>query len=163
MKKIKLTQGKFALVDDEDFEELSKYKWVADNFHTVWYARRYIKLARGKYSSIRMHRVIMKAPKGVEIDHINCNGLDNRKENLRFCTSSQNKYNKPKRKSGSSKYKGVHAYYDGRWAVHIQAAGLKMKQIGVFNTQEEAARAYDAAARKYHGEFAYLNFPNELR
>jgi len=105
-----------------------------------------------------MHREIMDAPAGMEVDHINGNGLDNRKCNLRLATSSQNKRNQRKqRRKTSSKYKGVYWHKrDKVWVVRIQAEG-KEKYIGSYKTEQEAALAYNEAALKYHGEYAKLN------
>ena len=100
MKKIKLTQGKVALVDDGDFEWLSQWKWTYKN---GGYAYRSI----GSKGHIFLHRAIMKSPKNLEIDHINGNGLDNRRSNLRFATHKQNIRNQQKQKNRTSKYKGV--------------------------------------------------------
>lgn len=106
MKYIPLTQGKFALVDDEDFISLSKFKGCAAFRNGTWHAVRGVTRS-GKSFGIKMHSVIARAPIGMDIDHANINGLDNRRENLRIATRSQNQANRPKR-HGKNPYKGVY-------------------------------------------------------
>ncbi|MCK4828580.1 HNH endonuclease, partial [bacterium] len=107
MKKIRLSQNKVALIDNEDYKLVSKYHWVTlharDN---LYYAYALIK-RNGNYTTLRMHRLIMDAPRDLHIDHRNGNGLDNRKRNLRFATQSQNMQNAKPYKNGTSKFKGV--------------------------------------------------------
>lgn len=151
MKYIKLTQGKYTIVDDEDFVELSRYKWQ----HNAKYASRSINV-NGEIIKEYMHRRIMKAPNGQNIDHKNRNRLDNRKENLRFATVSQNKANGVKTR-GTSKYKGVcWNKISFRWQAGIVHEG-KSFYLGLFKDEERAARAYNVAARQYFGEFANPN------
>lgn len=156
MKKIPLTQGKFALVDDEDFEWLNQYKWYAAKQSNIFYAWRKV----GKYpnqKTIRMHRQIMNAPKNQDIDHINHNGLDNRKFNLRFCTDSQNQHNQLPYKNCSSTYKGVcWKKHDKKWCSQITKNDHKI-YIGCFSNEIDAAKAYNAKARELFGKYACLN------
>ncbi len=153
---IALTKGKFAIVDAADYEWLSQYKW-----HLVAPGKLYAgRKENGK--TIYMHREIMQPPPGMMIDHINGNGLDDRRANMRACTNQQNMRNLRKRCSGSSIYKGV--YYDKRrrtWYARI-CHNSKSIHLGTFPTEIEAARAYDRAARELFGEFARLNFPEEV-
>lgn len=160
MRKIPLSQGKFALVDDEDYEELNEYKWFAANIGTCWYAARNIKISPGIWRTTMMHRHILITDKF--IDHINQNGLDNRKENLREATASQNLRNRGPHKNGlTSKYKGISRIRKtGMWRALI-TKDEETLHIGMFNNEKTAAKAYDEEARRLHGEFAYLNFPNE--
>lgn len=159
--KIKLTQNKVALADEDDLNLLSQHRWCAINSHGKWgwYASTALWKRNGKTKKASMHRMVMGFPQDLEIDHINGNGLDNRRQNLRVATRSQNGANKPKYKQGAiSKYKGV-----GRaksktkpWLATIKANG-KHVHLGHFYTEEQAAHAYNAAALEAWGEFAYLN------
>ena len=157
MKKIELSkQGKnrgkfFALVDDESFKEVSKYRW---NYVIMGYAES--RLGSKKNKPIRMHIFLMNPPKGMFVDHINMNGLDNRKENLRLATYQQNNYNRRLNKNNKSGYKGV--IWDKsvkKWRAYIRSG--KMIYLGVFKTKLEAAKTYNEAAIKLFKEFAKLN------
>jgi hypothetical protein len=160
---ISLTQGKFALVDDEDFECLSKWKWYVNSngyairsVHIIGSSKQG-KVPHGKHNNIFLHRFITKVEKGSFVDHINQNKLDNRKENLRVCTLKENCFNKSKVR-GSSIYKGV--CWDKRankWIASIHPS-RKTKFIGHFPTEFIAAMAYDIWAKELFGEFASLNF-----
>jgi hypothetical protein len=141
-------QGHQVLVDDADIDLLSTRNWRVYNNSGRWYAR-----SKGNVS---MHRFLMDAQPGQIVDHRNRNTLDNRRCNLRFCTHSQNQQNRYCNR-GTSKYKGVYRERNG-WRAYI---GFESKQIwlGSFSSEEDAARAHDRAAKIYHGEFAFLNFP----
>lgn len=158
MKKIKLTQGKFALVDDEDFEYLNQWKWY---FSDTGYAIRKEYIGGGrknqKQKIIRMHRIINKTPDSFYTDHINSDKLDNRKENLRNSSMLQNNLNTTKRKNCTSKYKGVHwDRLNNKWRVCIDI-NKRTIHAGRFLSEIEAAKAYNGLAIKYHGKFAKLN------
>ena len=159
-RRIPLTQGKYAIVDPDDFYWLSKHKWTAARVYTKFYAVRYEgSKTSGKRKSYRMHREVAHTPEGLECDHINGNSLDNRKANLRSATRQQNCWNSRKRRPKSlSKYKGVSRNKRGRkWKAMLTVNG-KTTYLGSFDDQKQAAKAYDRAAKKYRGEFANLNF-----
>lgn len=156
MTQILLPDGLVALVDDEDTELVGKYKWVSrrERCGRTFYVQRNVILEDGRRTTQQLHQLIMGA---VGVDHINRNGLDNRRSNLRLATPSQNAANSGPR-SGS--YKGV-TQRQARWRAQIRIDGHNM-QIGTYDTPEDAARAYDARAFAAWGEFAYLNFPDEI-
>lgn len=157
MKKIELTKGKFAIVDDDDFERLSQYKWCFDR-----YARRSVS-KNGVQSTIRMHREIIDIPKGMEVDHINQDKLDNRKENLRLATRRQQMRNRPKGSNNTTGYKGVTFNKgDGAYRAAIKMDG-KTYHLGNHKTAEEAARAYARGATILHGEFASSEALSDIR
>jgi len=159
MKEIKLTRGKVALVDDDDFEYLNQFKWHSLVCKYTYYAVRTIRI-NGERKSLKMHRKIMNVSINKVIDHIDGNGLNNQKENLRICSQSQNCMNR-KRTYGSSKYKGVTVYKNNKNKVFI-IARLMINRKVVLNSYHkneiDAAKCYDAAAQKYYGEFANINF-----
>ncbi len=158
---IPLTQGKYAIVDPDDFYWLIRHKWTASRVYNKFYAvRSELCKTSGKRKSLRMHREIAHTPEGLECDHINGNSLDNRKANLRSATRQQNCWNSRKRRPKSlSKYKGVSRNKRGRpWKAQLIVDGKRM-YFGCFNEEKQAAKVYDAAAKKYYGEFAALNFP----
>ena len=154
---ITLSKGYVALVDEEDYEDVSRFKWSAcEKGHTV-YARRSIR-SGGKFYSIYLHRYLMSLScLGKHIDHIDGNGLNNRRENLRLCTNKENQRNR-RSLCGSSEYKGV-AWHNRtkKWQARIKVDGVDV-YLGVHEEEEAAARAYDKAAKKHFGEFANLNF-----
>jgi hypothetical protein len=154
MKEIQLTQGKVALVDDEDFDYLNKFKWQAcKNRAGNWYAQRHLEAG----GNIRMHCELF--PGVNEIDHKNSKGLDNQKHNLRPATRGQNNANGRKRKGCSSRFKGVCWNKQKQcWMTRIHVLKTQI-HLGLFDSEKEAARAYDRAAKRYYGEFARPNFP----
>jgi hypothetical protein len=149
---IPLTQGYFAIVDADDYENLSQYKWHVKVKRNGCYACR----AEGK-KKISMHRQILNAPPGMHCDHINHNGLDNRKANLRLCTPQQNSFNQRPRANSTSSYKGV--FWDAlkrKWRAQIKHNN-RFIHIGYFECEADAAIAYDDYAIDLLGEFAWLN------
>ena len=159
MKEIKLINGKFTQVDDEDFEYLNQWRWSCKNKGTELYAQ-----ARIGTKVIAMHRVIMKCSigDGKIIDHKDMNGLNNQKSNLRFATKAQNNANKKcqSNKVGGVVYLGVYRHITKNIRkpdAVFYTARIRTKHLGSFKTQLDAAKAYNEAAKKYHGEFARLN------
>jgi hypothetical protein len=155
MKRIKLRYGKYAIVDEELYEDLRKFVWYAKRHPTTgkWYAVRY---ENGK--NVPMHRQILRAPRRKQVDHINGNGLDNRKSNLRLVTSAENARNRDKHKNNTTGYKGV-SRQKGRRKFRAQIqVHHKAIYLGWFDDPREAARVYDQAVRKYHGPYGCTNF-----
>jgi hypothetical protein len=149
MKKIKLTKGKTTIIDDEDLEKVMKYTWY---FQGNGYAVR-----DQRHNGCRMmllHRYIMDAPKGVVVDHINGNTLDNRKINLRTCTHSQNSWNAKKRKDNTSGHKGVSWAKDrNKWVVRIKVNKVYIFG-GYFDNKIKAAQKYKELLSTHRDEFA---------
>ncbi len=163
MAEISLTNGAVAFVDDADLSLVSQWKWRLKTNRKLQYAVRGSdnKLAKGEIRRMYMHRLILNASPGEEVDHRDGDGLNNRKENLRFCSHKQNLWNGRKQlfrrgKRTTSVYKGVCLHRE-RWLVQITING-RPKFIGYFDKEEVAALAYDAVAKETYGEFARLNF-----
>jgi len=156
MKKIKLTQGQFALVDDEDFDKLNKSKWSINRHGKNYY--------RPKNSrNMLMSRIIMNPPKGMVVDHINHDTLDNRKCNLRICSQTENMMNKKLYKNNEIGFKGVSktiSKYKGKERISY-VAQLKSdndkRYLGIFKNPIDAAKKYDEAVIKHFGEFGLTN------
>ena len=162
MKGIKLSQGYVAIVDDYDYERVATHKWFAkvevraDGTVRV-YAMRTVRSLRGGRTTKFLHRFILDTPTGMHTDHINGNGLDNRRSNLRVCTNAENRRNQRSQTGRSSKFKGVNWHkMAAKWRAQVKVDG-KTKHLGYFASEIDAARAYDTAALKYFGEFALLN------
>jgi hypothetical protein len=149
MKEILLTQGKVAIVDDEDYEYLSQWSWC----YSGGYANRYFH-RKMKSKSISMHRMIMNTPDNMDTDHINHNTLDNRRCNLRICDKFQNNQNRSISKNNTSGRKGV-AWYKryGKWRVQIQFNNKKI-HVGYYDDIDDASKAYNKKAKELFGEFA---------
>lgn len=155
MKRIKLTQGFFAIVDDEDFERVAEHKWYTVRGKYTNYAQRKIPLGNRKQKNQYLHSFIL--PTTSKVDHKDHNGLNCQKENLRSATHAQNNMNRRKGE-GSSLFKGV--YWDKatcKWMAKIQIEG-RTKFLGRFSEEKKAAAAYDKHALEVFGEFSALNF-----
>jgi hypothetical protein len=159
MRKLFLTNGGYTILDDNDFDYFSKWKWCIDS---LGYVRRVIYLGGGrkhqKSKSFYLHREILKTPNGYETDHINRDKLDNRKSNLRITTRQQNGCNRILQSNNTSGYRGVTWNKDRqKWQAQIKAY-QKHYYLGLFNDKFDAAKAYNKAAIKYFNRFAKLNY-----
>ncbi len=158
---VKLTQGLVTVIDAEDFDLVSQYKWCAHRDGNTHYAvsRRRI---NGRQKTVKLHRIILSAPAGMHVDHIDGNGLDNTRANLRLCTNVENGRNRRKQAGTSSEFKGVSKLSKGRppkpWLASIKFD--KKIHTRCFPTEIEAALWYDEMAMEHFGEFAKLNFHN---
>ena len=159
MKRIPLTKGQFALVDDQDYQWLNQWRW---RYHKstngkTGYAFRNERIGPGKRRHVSMHRLIMGAGEKQEVDHVDTNGINNQRSNLRVCTRTQNRSNLSAYRTNTSGFKGVSWDKGARkWAARIAAKGRRI-HLGLFTNKIEAAHAYNQAALRYHGEFAHLN------
>lgn len=157
MKRIPLTQGFAAWVDDADYERVSQYNWWASQHGNRTYAVRHVWVRKGVYRKELLHRFILQPNPKVQIDHKDGNGLNCTRDNMRPATNTQNSQNKRKTSRNTSGYKGV-SRFRGRWRAKICVNYLDI-HLGVWDTAFAAALAYDKAAKIYHGEYAALNFP----
>ena len=164
------THGTFkVLYDAEDEDKINKHNWSVNKDDHRFYVVTSMphpdggitRTGRRRQATLKMHRLVADTPKGMVTDHINGDGLDNRKQNLRICTNAENSRNRGKSKTSTSGYKGV--YWNKRdklWYVHI-GHNKKLLYLGCFKDKKEAAKAYDRKAIELHGEFAKFNFPIE--
>lgn len=165
VKELPLSNGMVALVDDDVYEWASKFNWHARRAKpgAAYYVVRNIREPKNAsgVGMERLHRAIMKAPRGVDVDHIDRNTMDCRVANLRFATRSQNNMNRKKNSKHASKFKGV-AWHGLRckWVAQIQFNG-EHYYLGLFTDEKDAARAYDMKAREFFGDFVRPNFPQE--
>lgn len=157
MKTIPLSKGHEAIVDEEDYEALAIFKWSAQEVPGKVYAKRAVG-SGPRHRTLLLHRVITGAEQHQLVDHINGNGLDNRRSNLRIANKSENGQNqRTKRANTTSRYKGVHFYKSrNKWVAEIKHKGVR-RSLGYFESEDDAARAYNAAAVETFGEFAALN------
>ena len=155
--KIPLSRGIFALIDESDLPLIEKHKWHVNKSPYNIHAATNIKQENKQWKLFKMHRFILNAPKEMQVDHINHDGLDNRRENLRLCTPSQNSANRRARKNGTSKFRGVSWHkVDRKWMVALAKEG-RIEYVGRFENEIEAAKAYNTKAIELHGAFAHLN------
>lgn len=160
-RRIYLGEGKWTILEQADYYRLKHYKWVVHGGGHNLYAVRLKFVEPYKTIMLSMHREIMNANDDRLVDHRNCDSLDNRKSNLRFATRAENMQNRRKRKNTSSRYMGVcFCKQTGKWT-SIIVYNKKSIWLGRFDSEIEAAKAYDEAAKKYYGEFARLNFPEK--
>lgn len=161
MKTIALTKNLCTTVGDDDYDELSQYKWCASkaSMRGPYYAERYTRQIEGKKRKVRMHRAIwerhnFEIQSGYEIDHIDGDSLNNRRCNLRLCTHAQNLRNSKRRKDNISGFRGISLNRRShKWQATITVDG-KTIYLGLSDSPEVVAQIYNAAAKKYHGEFA---------
>lgn len=157
MKTIPLTQGKVTLVDDDVFEWASKLKWFALRRRAGFVAARWAPTVNKKRKCLLLHREIMKPPANLEVDHIFGDPLDNRRKHLRIVTGLQNTWAfRIPQKNKTSKFRGVHLHTEGKWEARIGLPSGR-KYLGLFQAEEDAARAYDTAASQFYGQYAQLN------
>lgn len=157
MRLIRLTQGHFSMVPDDNFDELNKHKWMArwSKKSQTFYAVRHVPGSRQKF--FLMLRVILSAPYGIEVDHRDGNGLNNDLDNIRLATKSRNMSNRGPTKKNTSGFKGVYWCKNvKKWRVKIGSEG-KLIHLGLYSEILDAAKAANDAALRYHGEFAHLN------
>lgn len=158
MKTIPLTQGYITVVDDDVYEWAKKFNWCVMRRNQLRHVMAHGKATKGGRKTLYLHRIISGAKSGEIVDHVNGDGLDNRKSNLRICTRRQNTLNQRKHVEASSQFKGVTLRKDKNlWQAYITVSG-KRKHLKYWLNEIDAAKAYDAAAKKYFGEFASLNF-----
>lgn len=157
VKAIPLTQGYEAIVGDEDYEELAKHRWHVQHKGNTSYARRDIRTGPRSTLVVFMHGQLVSPPHGYVVDHINRNGLDNRRQNLRVCTQAENMRNRAANRNGSSPFKGVSWHKTKhRWFANIWVDG-RLSELGGFMAEIDAARVYNVAALFFFGEYARLN------
>jgi len=161
-RRIKLSKGKYAIVDPEDFERLNQYRWHCTHYG---YAMRAVSVGSGKgrkQVAVHMHNVVCPAPDGMITDHINRKPFDNRKANLRPATQRQNVWNRKFAKEGGrTRYNGIRWDKNRRkWQVRLAVDGIR-ESFGYYADEVEAAKAYDRVAKQHRGQFAVLNFPEQ--
>lgn len=156
LKKLVLTKGKAALIDDADYERASQFKWQAV-YKKGWYASRRPYIDGKQPKEILLHRYILDAPDEMQVDHIDGDGLNCTRANMRLCTLAENTRNRKRPVTNTSGYKGVSWHkLRGKWRAEIGVNG-RNKHLGLFESKDAAALAYNGAALEHYGEFARLN------
>ena len=155
MKQISLTHDKVALVDDEDYIIACQYQWYPVKGKHTWYATTQCKI-NGKYKTLYLHRLIMQASSEMEVDHRDGDGLNCLRNNMRLCRPLDNNRNRRIQKGNKSGYKGVRWHPRQKWEAAISVKN-KLIYLGLFEQKEDAAIAYNEAAKIHYGEFARLN------
>ncbi len=150
---IPLKNGYFAIIDLQDVEKAKEFGWILDDTKDNWYVQTCTGTPR---RTVRLHRFLLGVTKGLTVDHVDGNGLNNLRSNLRISTQTQNSRNRRKIKKKTSKYKGVHVRDNGKFRATIRV-NRKLINIGTFTDEIEAAVAYNEYAKIYFGEFACLN------
>ena len=159
VKKIALTRGKVALVNDTDYDYLNQWHWCTYKGRTTYYAKRNVGIGKYKRRTERMHRLILGLQPGDKwlTDHKDGDGLNNQRSNLRACTAMQNAQSQRKRESATSRYRGVYWHHRAhKWCSRIRVNKILI-YLGLFNSEDQAAQTYDIAALKHHGRFAMTN------
>lgn len=157
MRKIPLSQGKFALVDDDDYDFLIQWKWYAHKERESYYAVRKSVRLNGKQKMIYMHHILLGTPVGMKCDHQDRNSLNNQRRNLRIATNAQNLINRPSQSNNKLGIKGVYRV-GNKFRASIIFKG-KTIHLGAYSSLKEAGKAYDRKAKELFGDFAWLNFP----
>lgn len=152
MKTIQLTQGQVTIVDDDDFESVSKYKWYAQRRRNTFYAVRHIK-SGDKYINLQLHRFLMNPKTGMCVDHRDCNGLNNQRMNLRVCTHAENTRNLRHKRKNAAKYRGIYMSSSGKYIAKVRF-NYKQYNSRSFPTSDEAITAHREMIRSLHGEFS---------
>ena len=164
---IESKHGRFvATVDEDDFEKVKKHRWyiAKTSERQIYVVSKFYNKETKKMETTYLHRLLTSAPRGLEVDHIDGDTFNNKKDNLRLCTQAENQQNRGPSKNNKSGFKGVfmcesHRNLSRPWQAKIYVRGEK-HHLGFFSTSEEAAKAYDKKALELHGEFVKLNFPN---
>lgn len=160
MKKIPLTQGKFAFIDDEDYPIVSLFNWFTQKCDNIFYAITHVEI-NNKRTTLRMHRLILNLKSHEITDHSDMDGLNNQRYNLRKCTYSQNRMNGKGHRGSSSQYRGVCWHKQNKKWVTQARFKKKVINLGYFSSEIEAAKIYDNATKVFYKEFARLNFPEK--
>ena len=157
MREIPLTRGLHTIIDDDDFDLIKQHKWCANKIGNTFYVQHSFTHPGGRKGALYMHRVIMNPPSNMDVDHLDGDGLNNRRSNLRICTRGQNCGRQKPQVGRSSKFKGV-SYHRrmGCWEAYVHSKDKK-HPAGYFSDERKAAMAYNELASVLHGEFALLN------